>query len=156
MNDQPVLDAYHDTDLRKTRAASHSIIPVETGLAAGIGRVLPELEGRFTARALRVPTLNVSAMELSVELAREASVETVNNTLRAAARNDLIDVLGYSDEPLASCDYNRDPRSGVVDAGQTRVSGRQASVLIWFDNEWAYANRMLDIAEFWCGLGRAR
>ncbi len=152
MNDQPVLDAYHHTDLRKTRAAGHSIIPVDTGLAAGIGRVLPELEGKFSARALRVPTLNVSAMELSVVLERSATVETVNSALEQAARGDLAGILGYSVEPLASCDYNHDPRSGIVDAGQTRVSGRQANVLVWFDNEWGYANRMLDVAHYWCGL----
>lgn len=149
MNDQPVLDAYHHTDLRKTRAAGQSIIPVDTSLAAGVGRVIPELQGRFSARALRVPTLNVSAIELSLVVEREASVQSVNNALRAAAGDDLIGVLGYSEEPLASCDYNQDRRSGVVDAGQTRVSGQLVNVLIWFDNEWAYANRMLDIVNAW-------
>ena len=149
MNDQPVIDAYHHTDLRKTRAAGQSIIPVETGLAAGIGRILPELDGKFVARALRVPTINVSAMELSIEVASPASVESVNNVLRAAALGDLIDILGYSEEPLASCDFNHDPRSGIVDAGQTRVIGNIVNVLIWFDNEWAYANRMLDVIGYW-------
>ena len=151
MNDQPVIDAYHHTDLRKTRAAGQSIIPVDTGLAAGIGRVIPELEGKFAARALRVPTINVSAMELSVVVAAEVSVVEVNNALREAAQGDLIGILGYSEEPLASCDYNHDPRSGIVDAGQTRISGNLVSVLIWFDNEWAYANRMLDVVEYWSG-----
>ncbi len=149
MNDQPVIDAYHHTDLRKTRAASQSIIPVDTGLAAGIGRVLPELDGKFDARALRVPTLNVSAMELSIVVDQRVSVETVNNALRAAAEGDLIDILGYSDEPLASCDFNHDARSGIVDAGQTRVSGKLVNVLVWFDNEWGYANRMLDVVSHW-------
>ncbi|MCP3908920.1 MAG: erythrose-4-phosphate dehydrogenase [Oceanicoccus sp.] len=149
MNDQPVIDAYHHTDLRKTRAAGQSIIPVDTGLAAGIGRILPEMEGKFEARALRVPTINVSAMELSIVVADAASVETVNNALRQAAQSDLIGILGYSDEPLASCDYNHDARSCIVDAGQTRVSGNMINVLVWFDNEWAYANRMLDIAAQW-------
>lgn len=151
MNDQPVLDAYHHTDLRKTRASSQSIIPVDTSLAAGVGRVMPGLEGRFSARALRVPTLNVSAIELSVVAGAEATVESVNNALRQAAQDDLMDILGYSEEPLASCDFNHDARSGIVDAGQTRVCGRQISVLIWFDNEWAYANRMLDIVSYWHG-----
>lgn len=153
MNDQPVLDAYHHTDLRKTRAASQSIIPVDTSLAAGIGRVIPALEGRFAARALRVPTLNVSAMELSVVVQRAASVEGVNDALRRAADGELSGILGYSDEPLASCDFNHDPRSGIVDAGQTRVSGRQVNVLVWFDNEWGYANRMLDIVGGWLASG---
>ncbi len=149
MNDQPVIDAYHHTDLRKTRAAGQSIIPVDTGLAAGIGRILPEMDGKFEARALRVPTINVSAMELSIVVASETSIETVNNALREASQGDLIGILGYSDEPLASCDYNHDARSGIVDAGQTRVSGRIINVLVWFDNEWAYANRMLDVACLW-------
>jgi glyceraldehyde-3-phosphate dehydrogenase type I len=149
MNDQPVIDAYHNTDLRKTRAAGQSIIPVDTGLAVGINRILPELEGKFAARALRVPTLNVSAMELSINVEAAVSVEAVNIALRAASENDLIGILGYSDEPLASCDFNHDPRSGIVDAGQTRVSGSLVNVLIWFDNEWGYANRMLDIAMHW-------
>jgi glyceraldehyde-3-phosphate dehydrogenase type I len=149
MNDQPVIDAYHHTDLRKTRAAGQSIIPVDTGLAAGIGRILPELEGRFVARALRVPTLNVSAMELSIEVARPASSEQVNQVLAAAASGSLAGILGYSNEPLASCDYNHDPRSGVVDAGQIRVIGNLINVLVWFDNEWGYANRMLDVVHDW-------
>jgi erythrose-4-phosphate dehydrogenase len=145
MNDQPVLDGYHHTDLRKTRASSHSVIPVDTGLAAGIGRILPELEGRFTAKALRVPTTNVSAIDLTVQLRESASVESVNSALQAAAGGDLMGVLGVTDEPLASCDFNHDKRSAIVDLGQTRVSGALANVLVWFDNEWAYANRMLDL-----------
>lgn len=149
MNDQPVIDAYHHTDLRKTRAAGQSIIPVDTELASGIGRILQDMADKFEARALRVPTINVSAMELSIVVANKASVETVNNALREAALGDLIGILGYSDEPLASCDYNHDARSGIVDAGQTRVSGRIINVLVWFDNEWAYANRMLDVASHW-------
>lgn len=149
MNDQPVLDAYHHTDLRKTRASGQSIIPVDTGLAAGIGRVLPELVDSFEARALRVPTANVSAMELSAVVTEPVSSDLVNNTLREVADGDLMEILGYSDEPLASCDYNHDPRSGIVDAAQTRVSGNLINVLVWFDNEWAYANRMLDIVNYW-------
>lgn len=149
MNDQPVIDAYHHTDLRKTRAAGQSIIPVDTGLAAGIGRIIPELEGKFVARALRVPTLNVSAMELSIDVVKEASVERVNHQLRLAAEGELKGILGYSIEPLASCDFNHDPRSGIVDAGQTRVIGNIVNVLVWFDNEWGYANRMLDVVNGW-------
>lgn len=149
MNDQPVIDAYHNTDLRKTRAAGQSIIPVDTGLAAGIGRILPVLQGKFQARALRVPTLNVSVMELSIDVVHPVTVEAVNHALRKAADNDLAGILGYSEEPLASCDFNHDPRSGIVDSGQTRVSGNIINVLVWFDNEWAYANRMLDVANHW-------
>lgn len=149
MNDQPVLDAYHHTDLRKTRAAGMSMIPVDTGLAAGIGRILPELDGRFAARAVRIPTHNVSAMELSVTLSSRVSPGDVNTALQMAARGRLRAVLGVSDEPLASCDFNHDPRSGIVDAGQTRVADELVSVLTWFDNEWAYANRMLDMVAHW-------
>lgn len=152
MNDQPVLDAYHRKDLRKTRAAGQSIIPVHTGLAAGVGRILPELDGRFAARALRVPTANVSAMQLTVQLEKSADTEALNRVLREASETGpLAGLLGYTEEPLASCDYNHDPRSGVVDAGQSRVSGQLATVLIWFDNEWGYANRMLDVVAAWHG-----
>ncbi|CAA0105981.1 D-erythrose-4-phosphate dehydrogenase [Zhongshania aliphaticivorans] len=149
MNDQPVLDAYHHTDLRKTRAAGLSMIPVDTGLAAGIGRIIPELDGRFAARAVRIPTHNVSAMELTVSLNADVSVEDVNVALKMAARGRLSGILGYSDEPLASCDFNHDPRSAIVDAGQTRVTGELVSLFTWFDNEWGYANRMLDVTAHW-------
>ena len=149
MNDQPVIDAYHHTDLRKTRASGQSIIPVETGLAAGIDRILPELSGKFSARALRVPTLNVSAMELMVEVSGAVSTENVNAVLKAATNNALNGILGYSEEPLASCDFNHDSRSAIVDAGQTKVVNQLVSVLVWFDNEWAYANRMLDVVKHW-------
>lgn len=155
MNDQPVLDAYHHTDLRKTRAALQSIIPIDTGLAAGIARVLPGLAGRFEAQAMRVPTLNVSAIDLSAVLARDTSAAEVNSVLKRAAEGPLAGVLGYTEEPLASCDFIHDPRSGIVDAPQTRVSGRRlVKVLIWFDNEWGYANRMLDVALYWSDAAR--
>ena len=152
MNDQPVLDGYHHSDLRKTRASSESIIPIDTGLAQGIGRILPELDGRFAASALRVPTTNVSAIDLSVQVRADVGVESVNNALREAAEDALIGILGITDEPLASCDFNHDPRSAIVDAGQTRVSGQLINVLVWFDNEWAYANRMLDVVDYWSAL----
>ncbi|MGB0668907.1 MAG: type I glyceraldehyde-3-phosphate dehydrogenase [Porticoccaceae bacterium] len=150
MNDQPVIDAYHHTDLRKTRAAMQSIIPVDTGLALGIDRLLPELTGRFQAQAMRVPTVNVSAIDLSVMLNTEVDTATINAALEDAAIGELAGVLGYTEEPLASCDFNHDPRSGIVDASQTRVSQqRLVKVLIWFDNEWGYANRMLDTLRCW-------
>ncbi len=156
MNDQPVLDAYHHTDLRKTRAAFGSIIPVDTALARGVERLLPDMAGRFTAQALRVPTLNVSAMDLTVQTRADTSVEEINRILRDASQSRFEGVLGYTEELLASCDFNHDPRSSIVDASQTRVSGRRLlKVLTWFDNEWGYANRMLDVARYWHGLGRA-
>ncbi|MDG2018159.1 MAG: glyceraldehyde 3-phosphate dehydrogenase NAD-binding domain-containing protein [Porticoccaceae bacterium] len=150
MNDQPVLDAYHHTDLRKTRAAMNSIIPVDTGLALGIDRLMPNLTGCFQAQAMRVPTLNVSAIDLSVLVKKAVDVEVVNKALAEAASGPLINILGYTEEPLASCDFNHDPRSGIVDASQTRVSQQKLiKVLIWFDNEWGYANRMLDVLRSW-------
>lgn len=153
MNDQPVLDGYHHTDLRKTRAAGHSIIPVDTGIAKGIERLLPEMAGRFSAQALRVPTLNVSALDLSVQTRTDTSERDVNHILRSAAQSKFSGVLGYTEELLASCDFNHDPGSGIVDASQTRVSGsRLVKVLTWFDNEWGYANRMLDVASYWGSL----
>ena len=150
MNDQPVLDAYHHTDLRKTRAAMQSIIPVDTGLALGIDRLMPELVGRFQAQAMRVPTLNVSAIDLSVLVNHKIDTEAVNQALATAAEGQFAGVLGYTEEPLASCDFNHDPRSGIVDASQTRVSQHKLiKVLVWFDNEWGYANRMLDTLLSW-------
>ena len=150
MNDQPVLDAYHHTDLRKTRAAAQSIIPVDTELARGIDRLVPGMAGRFSAQALRVPTLNVSAMDLTVQTQRDTDVSAINKILRDAALYDFNGVLGYTEELLASCDFNHDPRSSIVDASQTRISGKRlVKVLTWFDNEWGYANRMLDVAKCW-------
>ncbi len=150
MNDQPVIDAYHHTDLRKTRSIMNSMIPVDTGLARGIERFLPELSGRFEAQAMRVPTANVSAIDLTLVLQQDVDVATINQTLKHAAGNHFHGVLGYTEELLASCDFNHDARSGVVDAGQTRVAGKRlVKLLVWFDNEWGYANRMLDVSRHW-------
>jgi D-erythrose 4-phosphate dehydrogenase len=150
MSDQPVLDSYHHTDLRKTRAAFQSIIPVETRLARGIDRVLPELAGRFEAQAMRVPTQNVSVIDLSVQVQRDTTSAEVNAIMREAVAHQSVEIVGYTEEPLASCDFNHDSRSAIVDASQTRVGGKRlVKVLLWFDNEWAYANRMLDILLYW-------
>ena len=148
MNDQPVIDSYHDSDLRKTRSAMQSIIPVDTELARGIERILPHLQGLLEAQAIRVPTVNVSAMDLTVSLKSSATSEQINQALRDSAKELPPNVLGVSDELLASCDYNHDPRSAVVDSNQTRVAPNNlVKLLVWFDNEWAYANRMLDVAQ---------
>jgi len=150
MNDQPVIDAYHNTDLRKTRSVFASIIPVDTGLAKGIERILPELNGRFQAQAMRVPTINVSAIDLSVVVEKPVDTQQVNQVLKDVATHELSSILGYTEEPLASCDFNHDPRSGIIDASQTRVAGPHlVKVLTWFDNEWGYANRMLDVVSTW-------
>ena len=150
MNDQPLLDSYHHTDLRKTRAAIQSMIPVDTRLARGIDRLLPELEGKIEAQAMRVPTQNVSAIDLSVEVNKNVTTREVNALLAEAADGNLKGILGYTEEPLASCDFNHDPRSGIVDASQTRVGGKRlVKLLIWFDNEWGYANRMIYVLLNW-------
>ncbi len=147
MHDQPVIDAYHSSDLRRNRAASQSIIPVDTALAQGIGRILPKLQGKFVAHALRVPVNNVSALNVTINLSKKITVEQVNECLRLAAEQQLLGILGYTEALLASCDFNHDSHSGIVDAQQTRVSmAKTVNILIWFDNEWAFANRMLDLA----------
>ena len=125
-----------------------SIIPVNTEIDKGIGRILPHLEGRFAAQAMRVPTINVSAIDLTVTVRTDVTMDMVNAAIRQGAKDSLPQVLDCTDEPLASCDFNHDPRSAIVDLSQTRVSGtRLIKVLAWFDNEWAFANRMLDVAE---------
>jgi len=153
MNDQPVIDSYHRSDLRLARSAMQSIVPVDTGLSKGIDRLLPHLAGRFECLHVRVPTINVSLMDLSINLQQDTDPQAVNAMLRAAAENDLAGLLGYTEEPHASVDFNTDPRSAVVDGTQTRVSrGRLLKLLCWFDNEWAFANRMLDISRYWLRL----
>jgi len=150
MNDQPVIDAYHHQDLRRTRSALHNIVPVDTGLARGIERLLPHMEGRFSSVAMRVPTLNVSAIDMVVNVRQATDVTAVNQLLQNAAKGGLKGILGYTDELLASSDFNHDAHSGVVDGGQTRVTGgTMVKVLCWFDNEWGFANRMLDVSKVW-------
>lgn len=144
MNDQPVIDAYHD-DLRRTRAASQSIIPVDTKLARGIERILPKMKNKFEAISVRVPTVNVTAIDVSLTLKKEVDIALINHTLKSAADGMLSDILGFTDEALVSCDFNHDPRSSIVDGTQTRVSDNHlVKLLLWCDNEWGYANRMLD------------
>lgn len=144
MHDQQVIDAYHP-DLRRTRAASQSIIPVDTKLAAGIERILPQFQGRFEAIAVRVPTINVTAMDLSVTLNTDVNIENINQAIIKAQHNGLSGILGYTEEPLVSVDFNHDPHSCIVDGNQTRVSHKRlAKLLVWCDNEWGFANRMLD------------
>ena len=148
MHDQQVIDAYHK-DLRRSRAASQSIIPVDTKLAAGIERILPQFKGRFEAIAVRVPTLNVTAMDLSLTVNNDASINQINKAIKAAiTNNDLLGILDYTEEPLVSIDFNHDPHSCIVDGSQTRVSHKRLiKMLIWCDNEWGFAHRMLDTAQ---------
>ena len=150
MNDQPVIDSYHQTDLRLTRSAMHSIIPVDTGLNRGIERLLPAMSNRFECLHLRVPTINVSVLDIALNVRTPTDAATVNRILRQAADTQLQGLLGYTEEPHASVDFNRDSRSGIVDGTQTRVSGGSLiKLLCWFDNEWGFANRMLDVAQAW-------
>lgn len=146
MHDQQVIDAYHP-DLRRTRAASQSIIPVDTKLALGIERILPKFAGRFEAIAVRVPTVNVTAMDLSVTLHQDVSITAVNKALQQARFGELAGILDYTEEPLVSVDFNHDAHSCIVDGSQTRVSHKRlVKCLVWCDNEWGFANRMLDTA----------
>lgn len=151
MNDQPVIDAYHHEDLRRTRSAFQSVIPVSTGLARGIERLLPELCGRVQAKAVRVPTVNVSCLDITLQTRRDTSAEEVNRMLCEAAENGpLRGLLAYTELPHASCDFNHDPHSAIVDGSLTQVCGpRLVNLLAWFDNEWGFANRMLDVAELY-------
>ena len=147
MHDQQVIDAYHP-DLRLSRAASQSIIPVDTKLAIGIERILPKFSGRFEAIAVRVPTLNVTAMDLSLTLNTDVSIDDINQAIINAKNKGLAGILDYTKEPLVSADFNHDPHSCIVDGNQTRVSHKRlVKMLIWCDNEWGFANRMLDTAQ---------
>ncbi len=153
MNDQPVIDRYHNTDLRLTRSALHSIIPVDTGLAKGIDRLMPHLANRFECLHVRVPTINVSLMDLSINVKSATTTYKINEIMREAAQGPLLDLVGYTEEPHASVDFNTDPRSSIVDGTQTRVcGGKLIKMLCWFDNEWGFANRMLDVANNWLEL----
>ncbi|MBE0369414.1 erythrose-4-phosphate dehydrogenase [Pseudoalteromonas sp. MMG013] len=146
MHDQQVIDAYH-SDLRRTRAASQSIIPVDTKLARGIERILPKFHGRFEAIAVRVPTINVTAMDLSVTLNQDVELSSINQVLETASSGRLDGILSYTEEPLVSVDFNHDPHSCIIDGTQTRVSHKRlVKLLVWCDNEWGFANRMLDTA----------
>ncbi|WP_019615722.1 erythrose-4-phosphate dehydrogenase [Psychromonas ossibalaenae] len=148
MNDQPVIDSYH-SDLRRTRAASQSIIPVDTKLAAGIERILPKFANKFEAIAVRVPTINVTAMDLSITVSKNVTIDDINACLLQASKNKLQGILGYTEAPLVSIDFNHDPRSCIIDGTQTRVSdGHLVKLLVWCDNEWGFANRLLDTSEY--------
>ncbi len=143
-NDQVLTDVYHE-DLRRARSATQSMIPTKTGAAAAVGLVLPELAGKLDGFAVRVPTINVSLVDLTFQAARETSVEEINQVLRAASEGELKGVLAYNTEPLVSIDFNHDPASSTYEESQTKVlGGTLVKVLSWYDNEWGFSNRMLD------------
>ena len=139
-NDQRILDFPH-SDLRRARAAALSMIPTKTGAASAVALVIPELKGKFDGLAVRVPTPNVSLVDLVMEIEQEANVQEVNRALQEASNR----FLGYTDEPLVSVDFLGDPHSSVVDGSSTKAIGTMVKVLAWYDNEWGYSNRVLDL-----------
>ena len=150
MNDQPLIDGYHHSDLRRTRSAMQSIIPVSTGLARGVERLLPQLAGRVHAKAIRVPTLNVSAIDMVLSLEREPAAGEIEALLQAATQSTYRGLLAWSTEAHASVDFNHDPHSAIIDGAQTQLLGpRLLNLVVWFDNEWGFANRMLDLTRHW-------
>lgn len=145
-NDQVLTDVYHK-DMRRARSATQSMIPTKTGAAAAVGLVLPELNGLLDGFAVRVPTINVSFVDLTFIAKRDTSIEEINEILKAASENELKGILGYNKLPLVSCDFNHDPHSSTYDATLTKISGgRLVKVTSWYDNEWGFSNRMLDTA----------
>lgn len=149
MNDQPMIDGYHHTDLRRTRSAMQSIIPVSTGLAQGIERLLPYLAGKVQAKAIRVPILNVSAIDVMLKFREPVTQEVLNESLKTLAQSQP-GLIRWTTHPHASVDFNHDPHSAIIDGSQTRVNSEgMANLLIWFDNEWGFANRMIDAVSSW-------
>jgi glyceraldehyde 3-phosphate dehydrogenase len=148
-NDQVLTDVYH-TDLRRARSATMSMIPAKTGAAAAVGLVLPELKGKIDGFAIRVPTINVSMVDLSFNAGRKTSVDEINAAVKKAANGDLKGILAYNDAPLVSVDFNHDPASSTYDATLTKViQGTLVKVCAWYDNEWGFSNRMLDTTLAW-------
>ena len=143
-NDQVLTDVYHD-DLRRARSATQSMILTKTGAAAAVGLVLPELDGKLDGFAIRVPTINVSLVDLTFDAARETSVDEIHQIMRDASNSSLAGILEYNDKPLVSIDFNHCPASSIYDASMTRVvNGTTVKVCSWYDNEWGFSNRMLD------------
>jgi glyceraldehyde 3-phosphate dehydrogenase len=145
-NDQVLTDVYHK-DLRRARSATHNMIPTKTGAAAAVGLVLPHLNGKLDGFSIRVPTINVSIVDLSFVAKKKTSVDEVNQAVKQAANTDLKGILEYNTEPLVSSDFNHNPASSIFDASLTKVSdGTLVKVCAWYDNEWGFSNRMLDVA----------
>jgi glyceraldehyde 3-phosphate dehydrogenase len=148
-NDQVLTDVYH-SDLRRARSATMSMIPTKTGAAAAVGLVLPTLKGKIDGFAIRVPTINVSLVDLSFTAARATSIEEINAAVKKAAAGELKGILAYNDAPLVSVDFNHDPASSTYDATLTKViQGTMVKVCAWYDNEWGFSNRMLDTTLAW-------
>lgn len=143
-NDQSLIDKAH-SDPYRARAAASNMIPTKTGAAGAVELVLPELAGRLDGMAVRVPTINVSMVDLHAVLSREVTVEEINQAMRDASNGRLAGILDYNEEPMVSVDFNHNPASSIFDATQTRVLGSQIKALAWYDNEWGFTNRMLDV-----------
>jgi glyceraldehyde 3-phosphate dehydrogenase len=148
-NDQRLTDVYHE-DIRRARSATMSMIPAKTGAAAAVGLVLPELKGKLDGFAIRIPTINVSLVDLVFTAKRATTVEEINKFVKEAADGAMKGVLAYTDKPLVSIDYNHDPASSTYDSTLTRVAeGTLVKVCAWYDNEWGFSNRMLDTTIAW-------
>ena len=147
-NDQVLVDSYH-SDLRRARSATQSMIPTKTGAASAVGLVLPELNGKLDGFAMRVPTLNVSIVDLCFTAKRQTSVDEVNQLLKKAAESEMKGIIAYNAAPLVSVDFNHHSASSIFDATQTKVIGKLVKVLSWYDNEWGFSNRMLDVTYAW-------
>jgi glyceraldehyde 3-phosphate dehydrogenase len=144
-NDQALIDVYH-TDLRRARAAAHSMIPTKTGAAVAVGEVMPELNGKLDGFSVRVPTINVSVVDFTFTAKRDTSAEEINKIMKDAANGALKGILEINEAPLVSVDFNHNPASSIFDVSYTKVMGNFVKVLSWYDNEWGFSNRMLDTA----------
>jgi glyceraldehyde 3-phosphate dehydrogenase len=152
-NDQVLTDVFHK-DLRRARAAGHNMIPTKTGAAAAVGLVLPHLNGKLDGFSIRVPTINVSIVDLTFVAKKPTTVEEVNRAVKQACDGEMKGILEYNAEPLVSSDFNHNPASSIFDAGLTRVSeGTLVKVTAWYDNEWGFSNRMLDVAAVFAEVG---
>jgi glyceraldehyde 3-phosphate dehydrogenase len=151
-NDQSLIDVYH-SDMRRARSATQSIIPTKTGAASAVGLVLPELNGKLDGFSVRVPTINVSLVDLTFEAKRSTSVAEVNDIIRKAANGAMKGVLAYNEEELVSVDFNHNSASAIFDTFGTKVIGNLVKILAWYDNEWGFSNRMLDVAVVWMQAG---
>ena len=147
-NDQNIHDNVHKKDPRRARAAALSMIPTTTGAAKAVAKVIPEVEGKLTGYAVRVPVPTVSLVDLTVELEKEVTSEDINAAIKKASEGELKGILGYSDEPLVSIDFQQDSRSSIFDPALTETMGNLVKVVSWYDNEWGYSNRVVDLAKY--------
>lgn len=150
-NDQSLVDGYH-LDLRRARAASHNIIPTNTGAAKAVGLVLPKLQGILDGFAIRVPTLNVSLIDLTFNSKKNVDVKKINETIYENSKNKFKNIIGYNSEELVSSDFNHEKKPSIFDSTQTRINGNLCKILSWYDNEWGFANQMLKTASHWFSI----